>query len=166
MQEENLHLLIHEDIYLIKEETAVTETTVSSSDQGQMENTLKPTIVNENLPESTDEKQGGVLETHDKLPFAIFHSSTNEDEIALLNKIIAACNVDEANYSVFNNGFDRSVNFRKALVFVDKAKAFYTPIPYKESEFLCSRPLSVLMTTQSEKALLWKAIQQFVLNLK
>ncbi|MEO1255595.1 MAG: hypothetical protein AAFY41_12060, partial [Bacteroidota bacterium] len=64
---------------------------------------------------------------------------------------------------IFANGFDQSVKFKKALVFVPEAKAFYTPIPYKGSEFLCSKPLTELIKDQNEKAKLWGALQKFVL---
>ena len=99
-----------------------------------------------------------------EFPLSVFHSSSEKDEKELLGKIISACKVPEDQYSIFSNGFDQAVKFKKALVFVPEAKAFYTPIPYKGSYFLCSKPLSHLMSDQSEKAKLWTALQKFVLE--
>lgn len=98
------------------------------------------------------------------LPFAVFHTSHDPAENKLLHKIIDACKVPSEQYKIFSNGFDAAVKFKKALVFVPEAKAFYTPIPYKGSEFLCSKPLSDLSKDPSEKAKLWGALQKFVLN--
>ncbi|SNT38839.1 hypothetical protein SAMN05421640_3712 [Ekhidna lutea] len=103
------------------------------------------------------------VEEPEELPIAVFHSSSDEKEIDLLHKIIAACKVPADQHKIFSNGFDQTVKFKKALVFIDKAKAFYTPIPYKGSEFLCSKPLSMLAADKNEKAKLWGALQKFLL---
>ena len=97
-----------------------------------------------------------------EIPFAVFHSSNNESDIELLNKIIAACKLPADQYKIFDGGFDQSISFKKALVFVPEAKAFYSPIPYKKSEFLCSKPLDQISGDVQEKAKLWTALQKFV----
>lgn len=121
----------------------------------------KPT---QESPEIPVRKKEEPTEEPKKIPLAIFHSSTNQAEMELLQKIIDACKVPKEDYTIFENGFDQSVSFKKALVFVPEAKAFYTPIPYKNSHFLCSKPLANLASDQQEKGKLWVALQQFVLK--
>lgn len=101
-------------------------------------------------------------EEKETIPFAVFHSSSNTEEMELLQKIIDACKIPEAEYIIYSKGFDQSVLFKKALVFVPEAKAFYSPIPYKGSQFLCSKPLSDLAKDQQEKGKLWVALQAFL----
>ncbi|MEO9873051.1 hypothetical protein [Ekhidna sp.] len=102
------------------------------------------------------------VEEPSEIPFAIFHSSIVPAEHELLQKIIDACKIPAGDYKIFSNGFDQSVQFKKALVFVPEAKAFYSPIPYKGSAFLCSKPLVDLAKDQAEKAKLWGALQKFI----
>lgn len=135
----------------IKEPVPITETDNEKPEVKEEPTQESPVIPIQEVEEPTE------------IPFAIFHSSTDEDEIALLQKIIDACKVPADNYKIFGNGFDQSVQFKKALVFIEKAKAFYSPIPYKGSEFLCSKPLTDLAKDQNEKAKLWRALQKFVL---
>lgn len=160
MEKEHLHLLIHEEIYHLPEDQSIPKDSIE---------TAEPSIVAEPEPEDVTTIQEDVsiqengAEDHSKeIAFAIFHDSVNEEEIALLHKIITACNIPEEQYQIFNTGFDQSVKFKRALVFVPEAKAFYTPIPYKNSEFLCSKPLSYLTNDQNEKAKLWGALQKFI----
>lgn len=119
----------------------------------------KPTKESPKIPEMKTQE-----EVVTEIPLAIFHDSTNPAEMELLQKIIDACKVPSDDYVIFKNGFDQSVKFKKGLVFVPKAKAFYTPIPYKNSHFLCSKPLSDLANDQQEKGKLWVALQRFVLS--
>lgn len=164
MDKEYLHLLIDEEIYLIEEDKAGEESAVVE--------------VSEDTPPETNEKVEASKEHVDEtphipkvkverpieqiIPFAVFHESTNEEEIALLQKIIDACKLNPNEYQVFANGFNKEVKFKKALVFVPTAKAFYEPIPYQKSEFLCAKPLNQIVGNQKEKAKLWKALQAFV----
>lgn len=144
---------------------------------------LKPEVVEESEPkieakqeivEATEtpahietKQESPEIPQHDldepgEIPFAVFHSSNNASDIELLHKIIEACKLPEDQYKIFGGGFDQSVHFKKALVFVPEAKAFYTPIPYKNSEFLCSKPLDQISGDVQEKAKLWGALQKFV----
>ncbi|WP_436517309.1 hypothetical protein [Ekhidna sp. To15] len=102
------------------------------------------------------------LEDAGEISFAVFHNSHDASDIELLHKIIDACKLPHDQYKIFGGGFDQSVHFKKALVFVPEAKAFYTPIPYKNSMFLCSKPLDQISGDVQEKAKLWGALQKFV----
>ncbi|WP_420318211.1 hypothetical protein [Ekhidna sp.] len=178
MEKEHLHLLIHEEIFLlpqdeiIEDETDKTEEVQESGQVAEPEPELidKKVETEEKQPETTEEhhQDSPHIPHHDlpdakPLPFAVFHTSHVPTENDLLHKIIEACKIPEDQYKIFSNGFDQAVKFKKALVFVPEAKAFYTPIPYKGSEFLCSKPLSLLAADQNEKAKLWTALQKFVL---
>lgn len=187
MEKEHLHLLINEEIYRIggdevisvpaKEEIAkeTTDEVVEQptqvaepepkplAQQEEKQERAKPQPTQES-PEIPTRKKEEVKDEPKEIPLAIFHSSTNQEEMALLQKIIDACKVPTEDYTIFENGFDQSIQFKKALVFVPEAKAFYTPIPYKKSHFLCSKPLADLTNDQQEKGKLWVALQKFVLN--
>ena len=193
MEKEHLHLLIHEEIYRLPSDEIIeekdlevsevviaepsSEPTSDQTDQAEKPETSETEEVLNNdqqvEPESTQETKSEANaqepvqeENLEELPFAIFHSSSNDAETELLQKIIDACKVPTDQYKIFNNGFDQTIKFKKALVFVQEAKGFYVPIPYKDSEFLCSKPLSQLIQDQGEKAKLWSALQKFVLELK
>lgn len=191
MEEENLHLFITEEIYLLEQDKKAEEQNQGSLDQSdertaEPENELpqesselpKEEVTQEltqKVEEKTEETPAHIETTQDspeiptqskespkEIPFAVFHSSENASDIELLNKIIAACKVPQDQYKIFSGGFDQSIQFEKALVFVPEAKAFYTPIPYKNSEFLCSKPLDQISGDVQEKAKLWSALQAFV----
>ena len=182
-----MHLLIHEEIYLLSQDEIIKdESTVDVSEEVQESSQLaEPELksIAEKKDESNSEEQPTnednreqeqepiqeppeipitEVEEPEELPFAVFHSSSDEAEIDLLHKIIDACKIPGDQYKIFSNGFDQEVKFKKALVFVPEAKAFYTPIPYKGSEFLCSKPLADLAKDKNEKVKLWGALQKFV----
>jgi len=173
MEKEHLHLLINEEIYRLPDESVVEEYAEANTETESLqvaESEPEP-IVNDEKVEPQDSlqedsegpaKQEKPTKTTEEWPFAVFHSSSNEQELELLHKIIAACKVPTSDYKIFDQGFDQSVKFKKALVFVPEAKAFYEPIPYNGSEFLCSLPLAKLVQDQNEKAKLWGALQKFV----
>ncbi|MEQ9467177.1 MAG: hypothetical protein RLN88_07160 [Ekhidna sp.] len=177
MEQEHLHLLIHEEIYLLPQDKTPVEKVNHEVEEVQEVTTVaepEPEAIappkEETKPEPAEEEhhqESPHIPIHEvaepeELPFAVFHDSTNEAEIELLHKIIAACKIPDDQYNIFSHGFDQAVKFKKALVFVLEAKAFYTPIPYKGSEFLCSKPLSLLASDKNEKAKLWGALQKFV----
>ncbi|WP_424961776.1 hypothetical protein [Ekhidna sp.] len=184
MEKEHLHLLIHEEIYLLSQDEIINEESGEVQEEVRESSTVaepepEPVAKQEKadskesapeVDEATKEEphqESPHIPHHDlpdskPLPFAVFHTSRDPAENELLHKIIDACKIPESDYKVFSNGFDQAVKFKKALVFVPEAKAFYTPIPYKGSEFLCSRPLSVLAADVNEKARLWGALQKFV----
>ena len=172
MDQEHLHLLINEEIYRIQDEPvlreeekeeiledspSVREPETIKMDQSELEHEH-----HEETPHIPEVKTLSKEKEH-VIPFVVFHESSDPAEIDLLHKIIAACNLDQGQYQVFANGFNKEVKFEKALVFVTTAKAYYTPVPYKDSQFLCSQPLQVLVNDQQEKAKLWAALRTFVL---
>ncbi|MEP1032689.1 hypothetical protein [Ekhidna sp.] len=193
MEQEHLHLLITEEIYLLpqdentegqvksqsEEEDAEPKAISSKEKSGQKvddqdfkesgqkeqkkavsETGETPTHIE--TPQESPEIPHHDLEDPGEITFAVFHSSNNTADIELLHKIIDACKLPQDQYKIFGGGFDQSVHFKKALVFVPEAKAFYAPIPYKNSEFLCSKPLDQISGDIQEKAKLWAALQKFV----
>ena len=187
MEKEHLHLLIHEEIFRLPEDEVVMEETAAIVETGEVQDSSmvaepepetvakqkepvaeQPAAEKKEMSEEEHHQESPHIPHHDlpdskPLPFAVFHSSHDPAENELLHKIIDACKIPKSDYKIFSNGFDQSVKFKKALVFVPEAKAFYTPIPYKGSEFLCSKPLSMLAADVKEKAKLWGALQKFVL---
>lgn len=202
MEQEHLHRLITEEIYMLPEDH-LEENMVSKSPEKKAEDNntevgvaqskteVETEVVNEsdvkfeakeevvssapNIDKATEtpahietKQESPEIPVHDlepskEIPFAVFHSSNDASDIDLLHKIIDACKVPQDQYKIFGGGFDQSIHFKKALVFVPEAKAFYTPIPYKNSEFLCSKPLHHISGDNQEKAKLWGALQKFVL---
>ncbi|WP_421762946.1 hypothetical protein [Ekhidna sp.] len=184
MEKENLHLLINEEIYLLPQDKLIEDETLDKTEEVQESTTVaepepellakqekaapeQPKPASKEEPEEVHHQESPHIPHHDlpdskPLPFAVFHTSHAPAENELLHKILDACKVPESDYKIFSNGFDQSVMFKKALVFVPEAKAFYTPIPYKGSEFLCSKPLDQISGNVQEKAKLWAALQKFV----
>lgn len=183
MDDQHLHLLIDEDIYVIQDEQANGEgekvlapdpqdKSEQRADESEEEKDLAIHIDPPKEDEEYHEETPKIPEVHHHeelateedtiIPLAVFHEASANDEIELLQKIIDACGIEKDQYQVFANGFNKEVKFKKGLVFVAEAKAFYTPIPYKESEFLCSKPLSVLKADVQEKGKLWNALKSFV----
>lgn len=176
MNKEHLHLLINEEIYLIpsKEnedvdnsaQEALQSAPVAENESKEEETTIhieQEELVHDHHDETPHIPKVKTLEEKEALiPFAVFHESSVPEEIELLEKIIGACNIGSDKYQVFANGFNKEVKFEKALVFVSQAKAFYEPIPYQNSQFLCSKPLSELNTNKQEKAKLWNSLKDFL----
>ena len=175
MDREHLHLLIDEEIYLIQEESDQVEAPKEVSTEAKAAPPEAP-IANDTPVDSpaptpaptslasdppAEEEAPKEDPTAPSTQIAIFHSSSSEADVVLLEKIIAACKLEEGSYQVYADGFDKEVIFQKALVFVASAKAFYEPVPYQESLILCSRPLPEIGANQQEKAKLWAALQKF-----
>lgn len=182
MDKEHLHLLIDEEIYLINEETH----DAGVMQEADQEDTKKMAIDENNESHSTTihidqeelhhphkEETPKIPEVHhhytpaeekesQPIPLAIFHEASNDAEIALLQKIIDACNLKTEDYQVFANGFNKEVRFTKGLVFTSTAKKYYTPVPYQKSQFLCSKPLNEIINDVREKGKLWTALKSFV----
>lgn len=159
---ENLHLLIHEEIYVIgnrhkdiAKNPAYTSNKPLSADhqketkQGLMEEIPTIPVTNEKAEERI-------------FPVAIFHDSSDKKDLELLRKIIDACKLIPDQYEVFANGFNKEVKFKKALVFVAAANQFYVPIPYKGGQILCSKPLNDIAANQQEKVKLWGALKGYI----
>lgn len=162
MDPENLHLLIHEEIYVINEnqvESSSKEERVSDITQESPKTELEHKIV-EKIPVIPQKSE--ITENEKVVQVAVFHESINESELELLKKIIEACKLTPDQYEVFANGFNKEVKFKKALAFVASAKKFYEPIPYQESQILCSKPLNEIANNQQEKVQLWSALKEFL----
>jgi len=170
MDPEHLHLFINEEIYVLSDKSAPEKENDKNEDTKVKEEPVVVEVKEEEISKDHQEETPSIpdvqvdVQTHDKISLAIFHEATNPSEVELLQKIIEACNLEKSKYQVFANGFNKEVTFNKALVFVSKAKAFYEPIPYQESQILCSKPLSVLSNDPQEKAKLWGALQKFILT--
>ena len=183
MEKEYLHLLINEEIYRISDQSeykglvnepqnqlAYEQETVQSNEVAELvadqENNSRkeeqePHKANKehhDTPEIPNITVGEIEE----LDFAVFHSSKEKAELDLIHKIIDACKLAEGTYKIFGDGFDESVQFKKALVFVNTGKKYYEPIQHKMGSFLCSRPASVLMNDQNQKIELWNALKAFL----
>ncbi|WP_462248160.1 hypothetical protein [Ekhidna sp.] len=143
--------LVHEPA----SENSKKEETVETTESNEVQDPEEKVAESPKIPKQE-------TESIKEISFAVFHSSNDESDIELLNKIIAACKLPSDQYKIFDGGFDQSISFKKALVFVPEAKAFYSPIPYKNSEFLCSKPLDQISGDVQEKAKLWEALQKFV----
>ena len=183
MDKEHLHLLIDEEIYLINEVRHDVSVTQESDQKDTREveeveevmESHSPTIHidQEELDHPHKEETPKIPEVHhhstaseenksQPIPLAIFHEASNEAEIALLQKIIDACNLKTEDYQVFANGFNKEVRFIKGLIFTGTAKKYYTPVPYQKSQFLCSKPLAEIINDVQEKGKLWIALKSFV----
>lgn len=163
MNREDLHLLINEEIYLIKDD--------AKGDQIMAETDLPSETRKEEAPSPPSEVQKvaepatvvpeKVKVEEDTIPVAIFHESSDDSELELLQKIISACKLEPDSYQVFANGFNKEVKFHKALIFVASSKSFYAAIPYQGSQLLCSKPLKEIAQNQQEKVKLWGALKTF-----
>jgi len=170
MDKEHLHLLINEAIYLIPTEHGDSGKTEADAleDKTKTENLESEKILEEKKAGTIDEEypstpaEPTIDPELSPLSLAIFHESTSEADIQLLQKIISACKLETDSFEVFANGFNKEVKFEKALVFVEKSKAFYEPISYQDGQILCSKPLHQIAVNQGEKAKLWAALQKFV----
>lgn len=184
MDPADLHLLLDEEIYLIQEETSAEQI---ESSLPQQEEAARPAVDAPQEEEDVPTAKAGAEDTPVEaplppqpeaatsaqdaeqakasdpiIPVAIFHETTSQADLALLDKIISACKLDHGTFQIMANGFSKEVTFQKALVFVEKSKAFYEPIPYRDGQILCSRPLHQIAVDQGEKAKLWGALQQFL----
>lgn len=171
MKQEHLHLLLNEELYQIDHEqsgevgeakedgkalpTKESETEIAAATEVE-ETPAKVQIATQQV---TNEGSSNPAEV---VPLAIFHQSSTPDDLDLLKKILAACKLAPGTYQVFDNGFDKEIPFKKALVFIEKAKVFYEAVPYKQSQILCSKPLNEVAGNQQDKAKLWNALQAFV----
>ncbi len=160
MDHEHLHLLINEEIYQIGNDS------FESPDMAVQVPEKKPEIkqtstVQESTKTPSDPKSVSAR-IDEVIPVAIFHETTEESELILLQKIIDACGLETTSYQVFANGFNKEVKFKKALVFVSSSKSYYEPIPYQKSHILCSRPLKEIQNNQQEKMKLWTALKNYL----
>ena len=161
MDQEHLHLLINEEIYAIGKEAKVSpdESQETISDVApKKDKEIKRGHIEEtpSIPVAMEES------TEKVIPIAIFHESSSESDLELLQKIIGACKLSPEQYQVFASGFNKKVQFKKALVFVASAKKFYESVLYQDGQILCSKPLSEIANNQQEKAKLWGALKVFL----
>ena len=163
MDKEHMHLLINEEIYLVKEDAQAS--TVSENaplpEKAAESKEQKPEVVTPKVEEEIILETAKAETSETTIPVAVFHESTTENELDLLQKIISACKLEPDTFQVYANGFNKEVKFKKALVFVASSKSYYTPIPYQGGEILCSRPLVEIQNNQEEKVKLWSALKTF-----
>ncbi|MDE0471607.1 MAG: hypothetical protein OXH57_06670 [Ekhidna sp.] len=158
MDKKHLHLLINEKIYLINEG----ERRIVFQEDTKIEPQTDPSQTSSEEPENSHSEAEDENLNERTVPLAIFHESSSESDLELLQKIIEACKLEKDSYTVFGNGFNKTLKFRKALVFVAKSTVFYEPIPYQESRILFAKPLGQISNDQQEKKKLWRALQAFV----
>ena len=166
MNREDLYLLIHEEIYVVeKEGSAVSEepSIKAEADTKIPAPSSEPDAVANHAPDTVPSvsKTPTATSPQSSISFAIFHDAEAQEELELLGKIIDACELPNGSYEVFANGFNKEVKFEKALVFVATAKKFYVPIPYENSQILCSKPLHEIANDKQEKVKLWGALKNF-----
>jgi len=162
MDKAHLHLLINEEIYLIDpmEKQYIPskdEPTKHKADPSQASSEKREIKYPKETPVVSNKKTEEQV-----LPLVIFHESSVEPELQLLQKIIEACKLKEGSYTVFGNGFNEASKFKKAIAFVAEPKTFYEPIKYQGSQILYAKPLSQIANDQREKAKLWSALQKFI----
>ena len=163
MNREDLHLLINEDIYLIQDDIKGDQIIAETNHptENQKEEVHGPPSEVQGVVEPATMVPEKVQVDERTIPVAIFHESSDDSELELLQKIISACKLNPDSYQVFANGFNKEVKFHKALIFVASSKSFYTAIPYQGSQLLCSKPLKEIAENQQEKVKLWGALKTF-----
>ncbi len=103
-------------------------------------------------------EQAGV--SAEKVGFAFIHQAKNEDELALLKKIIGACKLNEGDFVITET--DAPGSYEKAVIFKESASIYYQPTVENDSIVLYSKPLSVLYESKEEKGKLWGVLKGFV----
>ena len=166
MNSEDLHLLIHEEIYAIKahsgEQSEESHEDIAIHRQEVVEEKISEKAPDVPVVDTSKPSEEAPSNERDVIPVAIFHEATSNNELDLLQKIIAACGLEVDQYTVFASGFNKEVKFAKGLIFVSAAKKFYEVIPYQTSQILCSKPLDVIASDQNEKVKLWNALKRYL----
>jgi hypothetical protein len=92
------------------------------------------------------------------IEFAFFHNSQNQEEIELLDKIIAACKLTPDQFKIIHSLDTSSLNFNKGIVFKEKAPNYYS----QSGNVIYSKPLKVLMNSKTDKAELWGILKKLI----
>lgn len=134
MENENLHLLINEEIYVLKSQ--------ATSDK------------------AASDKVQAIDKAVEKVDTVFVHQSEQAEELELLEKIIGACKLDASSYKIAKSV--DGIQFSRSVVFTEKAETFYAPTDNDDSQILYSKPLATLLSSKDEKAKLWSALQEFI----
>ncbi len=154
MKSEHLHLLIDEEIYLIKsqgDKLQVASDKLEAEDlsvdspQPSVESDAKTSISNSQI---------------EKIQFAFIHDTDKQEELDLLNNIIAACKLDSKDFRITKK--DKAPNYENAVIFTSEANQFYSSTQVDNTKILYSKPLAILLNSKEEKGNLWGALQVFV----
>ncbi len=138
MNSENLHLFFNEELYIIKKPVEESGST--------------PTVL---------EKKEDLPERKEKIRIVFIHHTTKQEELDLLNKIVAACKIAREDYRLITEK-SMEISAAKAIVFTESSSNYYTPFSTQGSEELHSKPLHVLMNSKEDKAKLWGALKTFI----
>lgn len=132
MRPEDLHLLIHEEIYIIDQKHV----------EKAIESNIKP-------PSSID------------IPILFIHNTNVKEELDLLSKIIDACKLDAKLFRSIPTE-DEGVKAEKKIIFSDSEPNYYTPQQTEGSQIIYSKPLQTLINSREDKAKLWEALKAFI----
>ncbi|MEP5612423.1 MAG: hypothetical protein ABJP45_09250 [Cyclobacteriaceae bacterium] len=155
MENEHLHLLIDEEIYVV-ESQGTSDKLQAESGQSIVDNQQSEKRPAESPQSALTEK----TESIQTIRIAFIHSTDNQEELDLLTKIIGACNLNESNFKVVRE--DEQITFQKAVIFTGKANTYYQQTATEVGEIMYSKPLIELQTSKEEKSKLWSALQEFV----
>ncbi len=158
MKNEHLHLLIDEEIYLVKSLVSKPQAT---SDELQ-EKELKVDSQQSTADSDTKDPSIEAIENHsiEKVKFAFIHNTDSQEELELLNNIISACKLEPADLKIIKEG--EEIYYKNAVIFTNEAAQFYSVSEVDEAQVLHSKPLNTLLNSKEEKGKLWSALQEFV----
>ena len=94
------------------------------------------------------------------IPIAFIHQSSNQTELELLDKIVAACKLGSKDYKILQDS--NNMPFKKGVIFTSEATDFYHPVRESGREILYSKPLETLMKRKEDKAKLWESLKKFL----
>lgn len=91
------------------------------------------------------------------VPVAFIHNTDDREELELLSKIIAACNLSSKDYKIFKEGEDEP--FEKGIIFTESADIYYQVTTGPIGQVINSKPLSILKDSKDEKTKLWEVLK-------
>lgn len=100
------------------------------------------------------------MEVIEKVQIAFIHDSNKAEELALLDKIVAACKLEASIFKILRHG--EKIEYEKGILFTESTSSFYQATESGHTQILYSRPLHVLMSSKEEKGKLWNALKEFV----
>lgn len=153
MENEHLHLLINEEIYVIEGQ---------ATSEKLQENIEKPTVSSPQPDKVIESTKGEVKEVESipQIKIAFIHNSDKPEELELLNKIIGACKLNSQNFKVLKKG--EPIQYEKAIIFTNSANSYYQSSRTPEGEVIHSKPLTELNSSPEEKGKLWSALKEFL----
>ncbi len=156
MENKHLHLLIDEEIYVIKSQVENGELS-EKSDQlnvDSVQSTAAPTAA---IESGSSFQQN---ESREEVKIAFIHNGANSEELDLLNKIVDACDLANSEFRILKKGED--IGYEKAVIFIEESDQLYVPLVMDQGKVMYSRPLNILSGSKEEKGKLWTALQSFV----